>query len=74
MFTNSASAGAVCGNAVGNTALTVRSAVRTAVLSGVCFIRGFGAGWRHATSTRHEERRAAQALLPAPGLNGGSMS
>jgi hypothetical protein len=35
MVTNSASAGAVCGNAVGNTVVTAHSAARTAVLSGV---------------------------------------
>jgi hypothetical protein len=74
MFINSASAGAVCGNAVGNTPVTAHSAAKAAVLGGVSFIRGFKAGWCHATSTTHEERRAAQARLPAPGLNGGSMS
>ena len=70
MVTNSASAGAVCGNAVGNTVVTAHSAARAAVLSGVCFIRGFKAGWRHA-STTHEERRVGQARPASPGLNGG---
>ena len=74
MVTNSASAGAVCGNAVGNTVVTAHSAAKAAVLGGVCFIRGFKAGWQHATSTTHEERRDAQARPAAPALNGGQPS
>jgi hypothetical protein len=63
----SVSAGAVCGKAVGNTVVAANLAANAAVLTGLCFIRGFKAGW----STTQEERRAAQARLLAPGLSEG---
>jgi hypothetical protein len=65
MFTKFTSAGALVGSAVGNTMVTANVAAKAALLASACFVRGFKAGWLRATSVTPQERRTAEAQLPA---------
>jgi len=63
MFTRAISAGEVAGTAAGNTVVTLNCAAKATVLTAACFIHGFRAGWRRATTVTEQDRSNAEARL-----------